>query len=110
LTKTAHLYIQQSTLRQVFENTENTQRQYALRQRAIVLGWPAEHIEVIDCDQGQSGASTAERREHSRATGNIARSFLSAPEKVVRIVSVRREPRLSSQPANLKPEIQGWPC
>jgi hypothetical protein len=43
---------------------------------AIVLGWPAEHIEVIDCDQGQSGASTAERREHSRATGNIARSFL----------------------------------
>ena len=61
LTKTAHLYIQQSTLRQVFENTENTQRQYALRQRAIVLGWPSEHIEVIDCDQGQSGASTAER-------------------------------------------------
>ena len=76
LTKTAHLYIQQSTLRQVFENTESTQRQYALRQRAIVLGWPAEHIDVIDCDQGQSGASTAERREHSRATGNIARSFL----------------------------------
>src|SRR5271166_6436603 len=61
LKKTAYLYIRQSTLRQVFENTESTQRQYALRQRAIVLGWPAEHIEIIDCDQGQSGASTAER-------------------------------------------------
>jgi DNA invertase Pin-like site-specific DNA recombinase len=61
LKKRAYLYIRQSTLRQVFENTESTQRQYALRQRAIVLGWPAEHIEIIDCDQGQSGASTAER-------------------------------------------------
>ncbi len=40
LKKTAYLYIRQSTLRQVFENTESTQRQYALRQRAIVLGWP----------------------------------------------------------------------
>src|SRR6202162_827797 len=61
LKKRAYLYIRQSTLRQVFENTESTQRQYALRQRAIVLGWPAERIEIIDCDQGQSGASTAER-------------------------------------------------
>src|SRR6266699_628664 len=61
LKRAAYLYICQSTLRQVFENTESTQRQYALRQRPIVLGWPAEHIEIIDCDQGQSGASTAER-------------------------------------------------
>jgi hypothetical protein len=60
LKKTAYLYIRQSTLRQVFENTESTQRQYALRQRAVVLGWPAERIEIIDCDQGQSGASTAD--------------------------------------------------
>ena len=37
LKKTAYLYIRQSTLRQVFENTESTQRQYALRQRAVVL-------------------------------------------------------------------------
>jgi hypothetical protein len=31
-------------MRQVFENTESTQRQYALRQRAITLGWPQEQI------------------------------------------------------------------
>jgi DNA invertase Pin-like site-specific DNA recombinase len=61
LKKMAYLYIRQSTLRQVFENTESTQRQYALRQRAVVLGWPPEHIEVIDSDQGRSGASTTER-------------------------------------------------
>src|SRR5947207_14603878 len=56
LHRDAYLYIRQSTLRQVVENTESTQRQYALRERAIVLGWPRERIIVIDCDLGQSGA------------------------------------------------------
>src|ERR1700693_1549409 len=71
LKKTAYLYIRQSTLRQVFENTESTQRQYALRQRAIVLGWPSEHIEVIDCDQGQSGA-TAEREGFQKLVTEVS--------------------------------------
>lgn len=31
LKRNAYLYIRQSTLRQVFENTESTKRQYALR-------------------------------------------------------------------------------
>ena len=57
LKRHAYLYVRQSTLRQVFENTESTARQYALRQRAVALGWAAEQIVVIDCDQGQSGAS-----------------------------------------------------
>ena len=72
LKKRAYLYIRQSTLRQVFENTESTQRQYALRQRAIVLGWPSEHIEVIDCDQGQSGASTAEREGFQKLVTEVS--------------------------------------
>jgi len=71
LKKTAYLYIRQSTLRQVFENTESTQRQYALRQRAVALGWPAERIEVIDCDQGQSGASTAEREGFQKLVAEV---------------------------------------
>ena len=61
LARTAYLYVRQSTLRQVLENTESTQRQYALRQRAIALGWPAERIVTIDSDLGQSGASAADR-------------------------------------------------
>src|SRR5437870_9095855 len=61
LKRNAYLYVRQSTLRQVFENTESTKRQYALRQRAIALGWPAEQIVVIDCDLGQSGASAVDR-------------------------------------------------
>ena len=57
----AYLYVRQSTLRQVVENTESTQRQYALRQRAVALGWPIEQVVVIDRDLGQSGASAADR-------------------------------------------------
>lgn len=50
LKRNAYLYVRQSTLRQVFENTESTKRQYGLRQRAIALGWSEERIIVIDSD------------------------------------------------------------
>ncbi len=61
LQRLAYLYIRQSTLRQVVEHTESTARQYALRDRAIALGWPPERIVVIDEDQGHSGATSAGR-------------------------------------------------
>ena len=57
LQREAYLYVRQSTLRQVFENTESTKRQYGLRERAVALGWPLDRIVVIDSDLGQSGAS-----------------------------------------------------
>jgi DNA invertase Pin-like site-specific DNA recombinase len=50
LKRNAYLYIRQSTLRQVLENTESTIRQYDLRQRAVALGWPIERVIVIDSD------------------------------------------------------------
>jgi len=56
LARNAYLYVRQSTLRQVTENTESTHRQYALRARAHALGWPVEKVIVIDSDLGQSGA------------------------------------------------------
>ena len=61
LRRDAYLYIRQSTLYQVANNTESTTRQYDLRGRAVALGWPAERIHVIDIDQGHSGASAADR-------------------------------------------------
>lgn len=61
LKRNAYLYIRQSTPRQVIDNCESTKRQYALRQRAVALGWPEDHIIVIDHDLGQSGASAADR-------------------------------------------------
>ena len=62
LQRTAYLYVRQSTVRQVFENTESTKRQYALRERAVALGWPQESVMVIDSDLGQSGVSSDERQ------------------------------------------------
>jgi len=61
LRRKAYLYVRQSTLKQVIENTESTKRQYAIRDRAIALGWPIEQIEVIDSDLGQSGANADDR-------------------------------------------------
>ncbi len=58
LKRDAYLYVRQSTLRQVFENTESTKRQYGLRQRAVALGWAEDRVIVIDTDLGQSGAAT----------------------------------------------------
>jgi DNA invertase Pin-like site-specific DNA recombinase len=58
LQRLAYLYVRQSTLRQVLENTESTKRQYGLRERAVALGWPLDRIVVIDADQGQSGADS----------------------------------------------------
>ena len=61
LKRDAFLYVRQSTLHQLVHNTESTQRQYALSQRAVALGWSLDQIHVIDCDLGQSGASAADR-------------------------------------------------
>ena len=61
LTRDAYLYVRQSTLQQILQNTESTQRQYDLRQRAVALGWPADRVHIIDCDLGQSGTSAADR-------------------------------------------------
>lgn len=54
----AVVYVRQSTLVQVERNTESAVRQYALRDRAIDLGWPASSVVVVDEDTGRSGAST----------------------------------------------------
>ena len=61
LRRDAYLYVRQSTVRQVFENTESTRRQYGLREYAVALGWPVEQVHVIDSDLGKSGASAADR-------------------------------------------------
>jgi DNA invertase Pin-like site-specific DNA recombinase len=68
----AYLYIRQSTPRQVLENTESTQRQYALRDRAVSLGWPLERIHVIDCDLGKSGSQSAGRDGFQKLVSEVA--------------------------------------
>ena len=62
LKRQAYCYVRQSTLKQVFENTESTKRQYALRERAIALGWPVVQIVTVDSDLGQTATSVADRQ------------------------------------------------
>ena len=71
LSRQAMLYVRQSTRHQVLENTESTARQYALRERAIALGWEASRIVVIDSDLGQSAASAADREGFQRLVAEV---------------------------------------
>jgi DNA invertase Pin-like site-specific DNA recombinase len=71
LERDAYLYVRQSSMKQVIENTESTKRQYALRARANALGWTDEHIVVIDSDQGESGASAAWREGFRRLVTDV---------------------------------------
>jgi DNA invertase Pin-like site-specific DNA recombinase len=72
LRREAYLYVRQSTLYQVANNTESGRRQYDLRGRAVALGWPAEKVIVIDVDQGQSGASAADREGFQRLVAEVS--------------------------------------
>ena len=72
------VYVWQSTTRQVLENLESADRQYALVDRATSLGWAASAIEVIDEDMGQSGASTAWRPGFKRMAEEVTAGKVGA--------------------------------
>lgn len=59
LSRSAFVYIRQSTLQQVRNNTESSRRQYALAGRAKELGF--QKVIVIDEDLGTSGTGNCER-------------------------------------------------
>jgi DNA invertase Pin-like site-specific DNA recombinase len=72
LQRCACVYVRQSTAMQVLNNTESTKRQYALKQRAVALGWSESAVEVIDEDLGRSGASSAGRSGFARLAHAVA--------------------------------------
>ena len=72
LERDAYLYIRQSTPRQVIENTESTRRQYALREQALVYGWPLGRIHVIDSDQGKTGSQAKIRDGFQQLVSEVA--------------------------------------
>jgi DNA invertase Pin-like site-specific DNA recombinase len=61
LGRLAVIYIRQSSPHQALTNQESTRLQYALKQRALELGWHEDQIRIIDEDQGRT-ASTTEGR------------------------------------------------
>src|SRR3990167_2553964 len=61
LERKAIIYIRQSSPHQVLTNQESLKLQYALKQRAVDLGWHENNIEIIDADLGLTGSTTEGR-------------------------------------------------
>jgi DNA invertase Pin-like site-specific DNA recombinase/transposase len=72
LSRTAFVYVRQSTTNQVEHHRESTARQYALLDKACALGWPRERVSIIDEDLGVSGASVTARSGFGRMTAEVA--------------------------------------
>jgi DNA invertase Pin-like site-specific DNA recombinase len=56
LSRTAIIYVRQSSPHQVLTHQESRRLQYDLRKRALSLGWREEDIEVLDGDLGLTAA------------------------------------------------------
>jgi DNA invertase Pin-like site-specific DNA recombinase len=72
LSRRAKIYIRQSSPNQVLTNLESQRMQYALRDRAIALGWHESEIDVIDTDLGRSGATIEGRDGFKQLVADIA--------------------------------------
>ncbi len=72
LERHAVVYVRQSSTRQVRENIESTQLQYALVDRAKALSWPEHQVVVIDDDLGTSGQSLEGRVGFQRLLAEIS--------------------------------------
>ena len=72
LRRQAFVYLRQSSQAQLERNIESTQRQYALVERAIELGFCREQVVVIDEDLGISGSGMSERTGFARLAAEVA--------------------------------------
>src|SRR3954469_11702266 len=72
LDRAAVVYVRQSTPQQVADHKESTARQYALADRAVLLGWPRGGVQVIDDDLGKSGQSAEGRLGFQRLLAEVA--------------------------------------
>jgi DNA invertase Pin-like site-specific DNA recombinase len=74
----AYIYIRQSTLAQVRHHQESTERQYALKDKALALGWPETAIRTLDRDLGQSGAQMAGREDFKTLVADVSMGQVGA--------------------------------
>lgn len=72
LERRAEIYIRQSSPNQVITNLESQRLQYALRERAVALGWHDQDVHVIDIDLGRSGATLDGRVGYQQLVAQIA--------------------------------------
>jgi DNA invertase Pin-like site-specific DNA recombinase len=76
--KPAYIYVRQSTLAQVRHHQESTERQYALRKKALELGWSETSIRILDRDLGISGAHTTGRADFKTLVADVSMGQVGA--------------------------------
>jgi DNA invertase Pin-like site-specific DNA recombinase len=70
--KMAYIYLRQSTMGQVRHHQESTARQYALKDRALSLGWHNDQIRVLEGDLGLSGAQSNNRQDFKTLVADVS--------------------------------------
>ena len=75
--KPAYIYLRQSTPSQVRHHQESTERQYALREKALELGWSESLIRILDRDLGKTGTEMARREDFKTLVADVV-SFQQA--------------------------------
>jgi DNA invertase Pin-like site-specific DNA recombinase len=78
LQRPAYVYIRQSTMGQVRNHQESTERQYALRNRALEMQWQADQIRILDRDLGQSGAQSTKREDFKVLVADVSMGNVGA--------------------------------
>lgn len=76
--KLAYVYLRQSTMGQVLHHQESTERQYALKDRALACGWMADRVRVLDGDLGLSGTQTANRQDFKTLVADVSLNKVGA--------------------------------
>ena len=72
LNRRAMIYIRQSSPNQVLTNKESQRMQYALRERAVGLGWNEQDTHFVDADLGRSGTTIEQREGFQKLVADIA--------------------------------------
>lgn len=72
LSRTAWVYLRQSSPSQVENNRESTDRQYKLKERALSLGWSSKQVTIVDEDLAHSGSGLVDRSGFERLTSSVA--------------------------------------
>ena len=78
LQKPAYIYVRQSTIAQVRFHQESTERQYALRGKALELGWTDAAIRTLDGDLGISGAQMDGREDFKSLVADVSMGKVGA--------------------------------
>ena len=76
--KPAYIYVRQSTNAQVLHHQESTERQYALREMALKLGWSESRIRTLDRDLGMTGTAMTKREDFKTLVADVSMGQVGA--------------------------------